>query len=195
MEIEGAIDGRSGAVTVVQRSSADLKLNAHLHSVLLDGVFVAGPEGSEAKPVFRTLPSISDTAVAGLLQIIRARLMRLLVRRRVVEADGDTLLLADDLEERDSALAQLAAAAHSARQQTGTRLPRGAKSVPMAVDGQWFPSGSARSAAPSGIDRQLPPTPGTPRGRLFQLRTGLTFHVSALGAIEEPHIHLPGDLN
>jgi hypothetical protein len=63
-------------------------------------------------------------------------------------------------------------ASHSPRQQTGTRLPRDAKSVPMAVDGQCFPPGSARSAAPSGIDRQLASTPDTPRGRLFQLRTG-----------------------
>jgi hypothetical protein len=41
----------------------------------------------------------------------------------------------------------------------------------MAVDGQCFLPGSARSAAPSGIDRQLPSTPDTPRGRSFQLRT------------------------
>jgi hypothetical protein len=44
MEIEGAVDGRSGAVTVVQRTSADLKLNPHLHAVVLDGVFVAAPK-------------------------------------------------------------------------------------------------------------------------------------------------------
>jgi hypothetical protein len=79
----------------------------------LDGVFVAGPNDGDAKPVFHILPCISDTAVADLLQIIRARLMRFLVRRQVVEADGDTLLLADDLEQRDPALAQLAAAAGS----------------------------------------------------------------------------------
>jgi len=60
----------------------------------------------------------------------------------------------------------------SARHWTGTRLPRDAKSAPMAVDGQCFPPGSARSAAPSGIDCQLASIPDTPRGRLFQLRTG-----------------------
>ena len=43
------------------------------------------------------------------------RLMRFLVRCRVVEADGDTLLLAEDLEARDPALAQLAAAAVAGR--------------------------------------------------------------------------------
>jgi hypothetical protein len=53
---------------------------------------VAGPGSADDKPVFHTLPCISDTAVEDLLQIIRARLMRFLVRRRVVEADGGTLL-------------------------------------------------------------------------------------------------------
>ena len=126
MEIEGAIDGRSGAVTVVQRTSADLKLAPHLHSVFLDGVFEAGPAGGDAKPVFHTLPSISNTAVADLLQIIRARLLRFLVRRRVVEGDaeGDTLRLADDLEQRDPALAQLAAAAVSGLPPAGPELRR-----------------------------------------------------------------------
>jgi hypothetical protein len=92
-----------------------LKLNPHLHSVFMDGVFVAGPDGGDGKPVFHTLPRISDTAVADLLQVIRTRMMRFLVRRRVVEADtdADTVLLPDDLVERDPALAQLAAAAVS----------------------------------------------------------------------------------
>ena len=63
MAIEGAHRGQSGAVTVVQRTSADLKLHPHLHLIALDGVFVAGPDG---KPAFHSLPRISDTAVADL---------------------------------------------------------------------------------------------------------------------------------
>jgi len=55
----------------VQRTSADLKCNPHIHAVFLDGVFVAGPGGGDAKPVFHTLACISHTAVADLLQIIR----------------------------------------------------------------------------------------------------------------------------
>jgi hypothetical protein len=35
MEIEGTARGQSGAVTVVQRTSADLKLNPHLHGSVL----------------------------------------------------------------------------------------------------------------------------------------------------------------
>ena len=52
------------------------------------------------------------------------RLMRFLVRCRVVEVDGDTLLLAEDLEQRDPALAQLAAAAVAGLPPAGPELRR-----------------------------------------------------------------------
>jgi hypothetical protein len=86
--------------------------------------FVAG--SSDGKPVFRALPRISDTGVADLLQVIRARLLRYLVRRRVVEDDGEgqTRFLADDLAEREQALAQLAAAAVSGLPPAGPELRR-----------------------------------------------------------------------
>jgi len=123
MEIEGAARGQSGAVTVVQRTSADLKLNPHMHLVALDGVFVAG--SSDGKPVFHALPRISDTAVADLLQVIRARLLRYLIRHHVVEDDeGETRFLADDLQEREPALAQLAAAAVAGLPPAGPELRR-----------------------------------------------------------------------
>ena len=123
MEIEGASRGQSGAVTVVQRVSADLKLNPHLHLVALDGVFLAGSDG---QPMFHALPRISDVAVADLLQIIRARLLRYLVRHHVVEDDGEgqTRFLADDLAEREPALAQLAAAAVAGLPPAGPELRR-----------------------------------------------------------------------
>jgi hypothetical protein len=153
MEIEGAIAGRSGAVTVVQRTSADLKLDPHLHAVVLDGVFVAGPAGSDGMLVFHALPRISDVALADLLSVIRSRLLRYLVRRRVVEvacgacrlarqrsvagghgnpprvpinndAEGEPRCLADDLGEREPALAQLAAAAVSGLPPAGPEVRR-----------------------------------------------------------------------
>jgi hypothetical protein len=39
-DVDGVL-GQSGAVSVVQRTSSDLRLNPHLHAILLDGVFVA----------------------------------------------------------------------------------------------------------------------------------------------------------
>jgi hypothetical protein len=46
MRARGVPGGKSGAVTVVQRVSSDLRLNPHMHSLLLDGVF-AEDEGGE----------------------------------------------------------------------------------------------------------------------------------------------------
>jgi len=84
--------------------------------------FVRGDD----KPVFHALPRISDVAVADLLSVIRARLLRYLVRRRVVEGDagGEPRFLADDFGEREPALAQLAAAAVSGLPPAGPEVRR-----------------------------------------------------------------------
>ena len=61
MDDEGMKKGRSGAVTVVQRTSSDLRLNPHLHSLFLDGVFAVDAQG---QPVFRPLPRLTTEDVA-----------------------------------------------------------------------------------------------------------------------------------
>jgi hypothetical protein len=43
---------QGGLLTVIQRSSGDMRLNPHLHAVALDGLYIAGPDG---QPVFRAL--------------------------------------------------------------------------------------------------------------------------------------------
>jgi len=60
--------GKSGAVTIVQRSNADLRLNPHLHAIVLDGVF-APDTGGEL--VFHPLPALCTSDLADLLQVIR----------------------------------------------------------------------------------------------------------------------------
>ena len=45
-DVDGVV-GQSGAVSVVQRVSSDLRLNPHLHAIFLDGVF-ATDSGSSA---------------------------------------------------------------------------------------------------------------------------------------------------
>lgn len=107
MREEGAPKGRSGAVTVVQRTSSDLKLNPHLHGVFLDGVYVLGADG---KPVFRALPKLSTDEVGDVLQVVRVRLVRLLERRGVLRREA-AALEDDEFTEREPVLAQLAAAA------------------------------------------------------------------------------------
>ena len=106
----GSGPGKSGAVTVVQRTNADLRLNPHFHSIALDGVFVAGDDGM---PVFHALPRLEPMDVAELLQVVRVRVLRFLERRGVIEDANEFTVLPDDLAEREPALAQLAAAAVS----------------------------------------------------------------------------------
>jgi len=124
------VQGRSGAVTVVQRTSADLRLNPHLHGIVLDGVFAMG---DNARPVFHPLPSLETEDVADVLQIIRVRLLRLLERRGVIEDRAELTLLDDGLAEREPALAQLAAAAVSGLAPAG---PEQRQRPPIALRGQ-----------------------------------------------------------
>lgn len=121
----------SGAVVVVQRASSDLKLSPHLHVVFLDGVYAATADGS---PAFHALPHISTTDVADALQVARARILRYLERRGVIRTDEETLVVDDDLAERDPALAQLARAAVSGLAPAGPELRR--RPVELAFQGR-----------------------------------------------------------
>ena len=58
---EGAIGAKSGAVTVVQRTSSDLRLNPHLHAVFLDG---AWHEQEPTTPAYTTAAEL-ETSVTG----------------------------------------------------------------------------------------------------------------------------------
>ena len=49
--------GQSGAITVTQRTSSDLRLNPHLHQLALDGVFVEDESGDL---VFHPLPTLTN---------------------------------------------------------------------------------------------------------------------------------------
>jgi hypothetical protein len=77
MRDRGIVDGRSGAVSVVQRTSADLRLNPYIHSVVLDGVFAPSVDGT---PVFHPPPALDNRDVGDLLQVVRLRIVRMLVR-------------------------------------------------------------------------------------------------------------------
>jgi hypothetical protein len=108
MREEDIRDGRSGAVMVVQRSNADVKLNPHMHAIFVDGVFATVPDG---RPVFHALPRLSTEEVGDLL--VRVRVLAHLVRRGIIEAASELTVLDDVLAEREPALTQLAAAAVS----------------------------------------------------------------------------------
>ena len=115
------IVGKSGAVTVVQRASSDLRLNPHFHTVALDGVFAPDAQGTL---VFHPLPCLDTTDVADLLQVIRVRVLRWLERQGVVECTEhpELTLLDDDFAQREPALAALAQAAVSGRLPAGPEI-------------------------------------------------------------------------
>jgi hypothetical protein len=106
----GVPEARGGAVTVIQRSSSDMKLNPHLHVILVDGVYLPGPDGI---PSFRALPRLKTDEVGDVLQVARVRILRYLARRGVVRLLPEALEIDNDLASRDPVLAQLAAAAVS----------------------------------------------------------------------------------
>src|SRR5664279_4168954 len=99
---------QGGLLTVIQRSSGDMRLNPHLHVVVLDGVYVAGTDG---QPVFRALGRLKTDEVADVVQITKARVLKALQRRGVVRVRPEALEVDDALANRDPVLAQLAAAA------------------------------------------------------------------------------------
>ena len=100
----------SPPLTVLQRTSADLRLNPHIHALLVDGVFVGSDDGA---PVFHPLPKLDTAQVADLLQVVRVRVLRHLRRTGVVEDADELCVLGDDFAEREPALAALARAAVS----------------------------------------------------------------------------------
>ena len=139
-----------------QRVSSDLRLNPHIHSIVLDGVFV--PDGGT--PVFHPLPPLDTSDLADVLQVIRVRIIKFLERKGVmvlrpllgVVESRHELTLLDDAEEwwsfdhssasskdhdgfaeREPALAQLAAAAVTGLAPAG---PEMRSRQPIALRGQ-----------------------------------------------------------
>ncbi|MBK7584468.1 MAG: transposase [Myxococcales bacterium] len=119
MRARGIADGKSGAVTVVQRVSSDLRLNPHLHSLCLDGVYAESAGGELA---FHPLPFLTNDDVGDLLQIARARILALLRRKGVLE--DDTVTSDAALADREPALAELAAASVAGTLPAGPALRR-----------------------------------------------------------------------
>ena len=72
---------QGGLLTVIQRSSGDMRLNPHLHVVALDGLYVAGADG---RPVFRALGRLKTDEVADVVQIAKIRVCKALERRGYV---------------------------------------------------------------------------------------------------------------
>jgi hypothetical protein len=78
----GVKAGQGGAVAIIQRFGAALKLNVHGHALVLDGVFAEGGDGSVT---FHPLPPLGDDDVAAVLATVRHRIVSLLQRRGLLD--------------------------------------------------------------------------------------------------------------
>ena len=101
----GAPGGKTGAVTAVQRTSSDLRLNPHLHTVFLDGVY--REDGSLL--AWEEARHLRTRDVGDVLEKAVRRMVKHLRRRGALQTDD-----ADDGDDDDPEQ-QLAASAVSGR--------------------------------------------------------------------------------
>lgn len=84
---EGAMDAKTGAVTAMQRSGSHMRLNPHLHTIVLDGAW--SEQGNE--PVFSSLGHLKTSEVGELLEHAVRRIERHLDRRGLLGTRDDDL--------------------------------------------------------------------------------------------------------
>jgi hypothetical protein len=111
----GLPPGETGAVTVIQRANSDLRLNPHLHTIFLDGVY--SPDCDGKGQMFHLAPAPSQEDIEQLVQRASKRILRFLQRRGVITivtapGDGEVTVVTDEtMGEKDPLLAKLLAAA------------------------------------------------------------------------------------
>ena len=110
----GIADGRSGAVTIVQRFGGALNTNIHFHVFVLDGVF----EKEDDDVRFHPSPSLEVADVDEVLATVEAYVQRLLAWRSSDDG-GNTL---DEWADEAPVLAGLAAASVHGRVALGARV-------------------------------------------------------------------------
>jgi hypothetical protein len=115
--------GETGAVTVIQRANSDLRLNPHLHTIFLDGVY--SPDGEGKGQMFHPAPAPTQDEIEALVGRASKRILRFLQRRGVitlVAAPGEdevTVVADESIGEQDPLLAKLLAAATAGAESAG----------------------------------------------------------------------------
>ncbi len=109
----GLEDGRSGAVCFLQRFDSSLRLNVHLHLLVLDGIYICPqPRPLSQQPVFHETPPPEDEDIARLVAKLRDRIVRHLQRQGHLP-DGEEA--SGEGSQEDSLFATLQAAAVQGR--------------------------------------------------------------------------------
>ncbi len=144
----GIHDGRTGMVTVIQRSASGLNVNPHFHTLALDGVFShAGSSALEFHPA----PAPSDDDVAEVLATVRHRVQRLLVGLGLEPGD-DATGPADRLAADSPLLAGIVSASVQGRVALGSRAGARARRVGQEPDVEAMTSRGPRQAHLEGFD-------------------------------------------
>lgn len=108
-------DGRSGAVTIVQRFGGSVNLSVHYHAIVLDGVFAK--DGDTVR--FHPCPPLDVADVDEVLATVTAYVGRLLAHGS--SGDGDDGGMLDAWADEAPVLAGLAAASVQGRVALGSR--------------------------------------------------------------------------
>lgn len=119
-----ALDGhpcaKTGSVTVVQRASSDMRLNPHLHAVVLDGAWYG--QGGQLR--WEGLGHMKTTEVGAVLERTVKRIGGHLQRRDLLGIDEDDVDPAVP-ENPENHLAASAVSGRSAKPPLGGRRPPG----------------------------------------------------------------------
>jgi hypothetical protein len=145
---QGVSDGRSGAVTAIQRFGSAVNLNVHFHTLVLDGVFTPDASGALC---FMRLPAPTDREVARLLATIAKRIDRLL-RRQGLAPDEDASAPGDPMAEDAPLLAALSRASVVGQSLLGRRPGAPVLRVGQDPDAPWVTASSPRHAHLAGFD-------------------------------------------
>jgi Transposase zinc-binding domain/Putative transposase len=86
---DGIVDGRSGAVVIIQRFGGALNLNVDLHALVLDGVFARDGNRIAFHPCGGSR-RVTREDVAGVVALIARRVERLLERRGLAGGAGSS---------------------------------------------------------------------------------------------------------
>jgi hypothetical protein len=138
-------------VTVIQRANSDLRLNPHLHTIFLDGVYL--PDGEEKSQMFHPAPAPAQDEIEALVGRASKRILRFLQRRGVITlvtapGDGEVTVVADEtLGDDDPLLARLLAAATAGCAPAGPTTKR--KQIRIALDPDDRPIAKGKLCAQS----------------------------------------------
>jgi len=143
---------KCGSVAALQRFGDGLRLNLHIHSIVLDGVYELDSQTPTGSPTFHPLSAPDDAEVARILQEFGQRLKDLLEERGLLASDGQHFE-EDPLAEEQPLLALLYGASIQTRVAIGRRAGQRLQRIGDQIDLDTIDFGvTPRCASASGLN-------------------------------------------